>query len=584
MARRRALGRALTGFAENFLPAWQSMQYMDRLKASELRAEEREERLRRRDAQSDVAAMQTGMRREFAPESDVAQNALEIMANNPGVYESVDDVIAMLTGSLATTPERFGAMGANLTPDQIKSMTPAVVRARASRAGFDMDQWDKPIPGALTPEGQIPSEGFVGYTAMPPGQEGLADLQSRQERSTDPTQILPGPLTDPDVLASIQKTAPTAEQLFGGITPTQDLGETLAAQFGDYQTQQGEWGAAIAGQANQRELERLADQQRQAGNIAEEIAQGNFGAEMSRRLIEKKVMNAVDLNFFLAQEEARNQIERENLRWGVTDPVYTQAVFDMQENLAVMRSKVNGVGQIIDRLDDEGNPLTFGVQWNADTQMREYVDLSDVIPGRPFSEAGLQYETDPLTRRIRDLMTGGADISNQGDRSKMVESLVEEGLATPEAARERVERLGGKFNESGQSGKGPPIPPDVAEGNVSQFFGGGATAPEETTPFVGPQAPPAIPFETYEGTVGADLNAPIGQRGTPFWQSVSPREIQEFQRKLNPLTGETALDWLTSQTQLDPRISPAIIQAMLSHPEGYRLLAQAWNATLPEGP
>lgn len=371
MARRRALGRALTGFAENFLPAWQSMQYMDRLRSSDALAEKREERLRRRDAQRDVAAMQTGMRSEFAPESDVAQNVLEIMANNPGVFESADDVTAMLTGSLATTPERFGAMGANLTPDQIASMTPAVVRARASRAGFDMDQWDK--PGALTPEGQIPSEGFVGYTAMPPGQEGLADL--RQE----PTQILPGPLTDEDVLASIQKTAPTVEQLFGGITPTQDLGEeSLAAQFGDYQTQQGEWGAEIAEQAHQRELGQTADAVTQDVLLRNDLDNQINRDRIERLRQEQTVVGDVASNQAVDEYERRLEAASQNrAKWWNTESSQEArrqvTVFEAMDPLERQSYKDRLVDEhlaMVERLPDELHIRSVR-QYNDDTKRFE---------------------------------------------------------------------------------------------------------------------------------------------------------------------------------------------------------------------
>ena len=458
MAKRRALGRALTGFSQNFLPAWQSMQYMDRLN-------EREERMRRRDARGDLESMRTQVRTDFTPESEIPGMVDRFMRTNPETDFTADDVTKALMSALPSTPERFQQMTADLTQEQVAAMPPSEIEARAASAGFPMDQWN------------TTGLDSIAFGGAPPG----AAPQATPGRLPDEiVSALDGSLGDvqrdaPNLMGPIQRPKPAIPWL-SKIEQTGD--PSLADQFRDLQEQYGAWGEEIAGLAEQRELEALANQQRQAGEIAEEIAQGNFGPEMSRRLILMKVENAAQLNFFLAQEEARNKMDRANILWGVTDPEYVQAVYGVQEDLAVMRSRVNGIGQIINRLDNEGNPLTFEVRWNPETRMREYVDLSDAIPGRPFSEAALQYETDPINRRIRDYMAGGADISNPGDRSKMVESLVEEELATPEAARERVERLGGRFNGSGQTVPGED--PVADQKTVEDVFGSGAVvdAPE----------------------------------------------------------------------------------------------------------
>jgi hypothetical protein len=71
VAKRRALGRGLTGFAQSFLPAWQSMRYMDL-------AKKREERAEMRDIRNEIDRIATMGREGYQPSEWYEQMAAAI--------------------------------------------------------------------------------------------------------------------------------------------------------------------------------------------------------------------------------------------------------------------------------------------------------------------------------------------------------------------------------------------------------------------------------------------------------------------------------------------------------------------------
>lgn len=557
MAKRRALGRALTGFSQNFLPAWQSMQYMDRLN-------EREERMRRRDARSDYMTEGQRLASQFGTASDVDAALAELQLLHKGVF-SDEEGRASLERHLKTEDERMSEVARRagedfpfLGDDQIERiMTDVGLDTRRLKtlpsAPFELSELQSDIPGALLETGLTPSDAQGKDLPFLAGSWG----------ETQP---------------------PTWEE--GGVAGP--LGEQVDALREESRS-------ALEGRAA---FQRGLDEKSRLSllGVDEQFAADHYDAQIEREIERLNAlaphMREIALEDLRSELTERQRISRDR----------EQLAFDVarHKKLATINAMMSDRPQFMPHIDPETQEVTTTMMFRGPDGFWKLQNMSGVFPGVPLTSAATASMFDPTAKLLQEALAHGVDLTDPKKRELLVEEAVRRNI-DPDIAAGQINataRMAAIGSGDGPPRRKPPIPPDVAEGNVSQFGlgespGAGVISGMPLTvpsmedlgrPGTETTVTPAIPFETYEGTLGPDRNAPIGQRERPWWQSSSPRNIQGFLGERNPLTGETVLDWLTSQTQLDPRISQDMIQDMLRHPDGYRLLVKAWNDMLPEGP
>tara|TARA_Y100000593_G_scaffold92325_1_gene183551 strand:+ start:84 stop:1322 length:1239 start_codon:yes stop_codon:yes gene_type:complete len=116
MAKRRALGRALTGFADAFMPAWEGMERRKRLAAQDKRLDAQQERLDRAEAravrQDAVTSAQNiveQMQGAFATEGELPEYLEQWRRRNPDTEWSDEQITSALAPGIFSTAERIAA-------------------------------------------------------------------------------------------------------------------------------------------------------------------------------------------------------------------------------------------------------------------------------------------------------------------------------------------------------------------------------------------------------------------------------------------------------------------------------------------
>lgn len=372
MAKRRALGRALTGFSQNFLPAWQSMQYMDRLN-------EREERMRRRDARGDLESMRTQIGTDFTPESDISDMVERFMMTNPEAGFTADDVTKALMSAIPSDPERFKRMTSGLTPEQVGAMPSSEIEARAASAGFPMDQWNTTELGS------------IAFGGAPPG----AAPQATPGRLPDEiVSALDGSLGDvqrdaPNLMGPIQRPKPAIPWL-SKIEQTGD--PSLADQFGDLQEQHGAWGEEIADLAAQRILDQQGDQLAQQLKITSDFADERMEADIARAVALEEALGNVRGVQALEEYKGRRLFDREDMVKNWTADTQREVARAVQERLSVHEA-MTGPERLAyrQRLEDEQYFLAKELQLRADStiglERRRFEP--DYVSGEAGSQAAI---------------------------------------------------------------------------------------------------------------------------------------------------------------------------------------------------
>jgi len=482
MARRRALGRALTGFAENFLPAWQSMQYMDRLKASELRADEREERLRRRDARADYTTEGERLARQFGTASDVDAALADLQLLHPDVFSDEEGRASL---------ERY-------VPTESARLTEAVRRAGDNLPFLSESQAlqglsDVGLPGQFR---TLPSTSMTGVIA--PGQPGSG---------VEPfLRMDPAHTSDDVTLADLQVSPPGAEELLGGLTF-----EKQAAVPTDLAEQ---WGALREGALSTLEdkaaFQRELDEQSRLGllGIDEQFAADHYDVQTDREI---KRLNALAPTMRqIALEDIRSELtERQRIS---RDP--EQLAFDVgrQREFAKINAIMSGTPQFMPRIDPETGDITTTMMFRGPDGFWKLQNMSGVFPGVPLTGAATASMFDPTAKLLQEALAYGVDLTDPEKRELLVGEAVTRGI-DPDIAASQIDATARMAAVA--SGDGPPIPLDAAEGNVSQFLpqlsDGGA-------PGAGPVSgmPLTVPSMEDIGLLGTEstVELPSGRKGT----------------------------------------------------------------------
>ena len=163
MAKRRALGRALTGFAENFLPAWQSMQYMDHLQSREERDKGRDEREARTAWLDESERLVNRMRQTAATPEEMEGEVSSLVAAFPDI--DPDTLRQSLAPGLLNRGERIQGVIQNL--GQLAPFAPpSLVGSVAEQMGLtERDRLDS-LP-SLQVTGTAPLAGPVVSQVVP---------------------------------------------------------------------------------------------------------------------------------------------------------------------------------------------------------------------------------------------------------------------------------------------------------------------------------------------------------------------------------------------------------------------------------
>ena len=178
MSKRRTIGRALSGFAEAYLPALQSMQYMDRLQASQDLAEKRERRAERTRQLQDVQQVQDRLERQWGTEDQAAEAVRQLMERYP--HADPDDIRRGI-GGMALQGERIAALIGDLGDAAPYLTDPATLESLGEQFGLGSYS---DVEGA-----PIPQYGSGLLRHYPPGttdipededKEGLSGLFSKE--------------------------------------------------------------------------------------------------------------------------------------------------------------------------------------------------------------------------------------------------------------------------------------------------------------------------------------------------------------------------------------------------------------------
>jgi hypothetical protein len=154
MAKRRALGRALTGFADAFMPAWESIERRKRLDVLDKRDEEDRALARRRTRGQDIAAAGQRIRDQWMTSEEIDALVAELEEAYPG-YENFRPA---LEGYVPTLAQRESEFAKN---ENLAFMTDAQLINQAESLGISPDS-------TLTSAGRLPSTQYSGAGSLPP--------------------------------------------------------------------------------------------------------------------------------------------------------------------------------------------------------------------------------------------------------------------------------------------------------------------------------------------------------------------------------------------------------------------------------
>jgi len=305
--------------------------------------------------------------------------------------------------------------------------------------------------------------------------------------------------------------------------------------------------------------------------IEEEVAAENFSAQTLREAERIKMLSPFQQEAQLSSLREELRVRREDEMTTLRDPEYRRLTLKMAENLAKMQALVTDRPQFFDRLDpDTGDVSTTMLYRDPTTGFMKFQSMTGVFPGVPWNAYQAGELSDPVAQLVRTMSQEGWDVT------------------TPEGASE--------FTRKASALQIPPDQAGAALDNIQQVISGGETLPpvpteESEEKFFGPgvagDQPVALPYSEYERVLGDPATDIVqtpqvgpNQRGlTVDWGRIlggtSPRDINEFLGQEGP-GGQSVLDWLTSQTASDPRITADVIRAMLRTPEGLQLLRDAW--------
>ena len=562
MAKRRALGRGLTGFAQSFLPAWQSMRYMDL-------AKKREERAEMRDIRNEIDRIAAMGREGYQPSEWYEQMAATMATDEM----PKDAIMERLRPGIRTDPERLSEAlrmaGENapfiegpeidrlfrqvhLGPSQAKTLPSESlfgVAGLPSAAGFPVERMV--LDSTEEPVRSIPldEDGLSDLRATSGVEELLEGLRLREgpQLLGDPG---PGPL-EASILEGIEGTpAP------GGTWRPTPIGE----QFDALQ----ESGRAAREARRDLALEGSAMVQRQEARIAEEIAKENFTTEEGRRAIQ---MAATSRDaFLLYDKQVRLRMELE--RAAALDPETRKARTDEAAEMAKIRAILNDSPQIFRTMDGD-EVYTFAIVRNPTTGNREWVDVSDVegLGGIPYSESGRQFSA------MQDIMAR-YNINEEGGQREAMRDLIGQGYG-PDEARRAIEGLASTTGD-------PPRPPN-ADQDVDDIYGlgsdpsegleGAADLPALLSPQIILQTLNRMPDTGWRKSKGGGIN--------PFDFSLidlskltdpggSPRARNDF------LDRPGVIDWIARHAESDD-ISHKMLQAFINSPDGLRMLMEAYD-------
>lgn len=154
MAKRRALGRALTGFADAFMPTWESIERRKRLDALDKRDEEDRALARRRTMGQDIAAAGKRIQDQWLTLEDLDP----LVAQLEDVYPGYENFRSALEGYVPTDAERKREF---LENEDLAFLTDERLRTRAESLGISPDS-------TLTSAGRLPSTQYFGAGSLPP--------------------------------------------------------------------------------------------------------------------------------------------------------------------------------------------------------------------------------------------------------------------------------------------------------------------------------------------------------------------------------------------------------------------------------
>ena len=154
MAKRRALGRALTGFADAFMPAWESIERRKRLDVLDKRDEEDRALARRRTRGQDIAAAGQRIQDQWMTSEEIDALVAELKEAYPG-YENFRPA---LEGYVPTLAQRESEFAKN---ENLAFMTDAQLINQAESLGI-------PTDSTLTSAGRLPSTQYSGAGSLPP--------------------------------------------------------------------------------------------------------------------------------------------------------------------------------------------------------------------------------------------------------------------------------------------------------------------------------------------------------------------------------------------------------------------------------
>ncbi len=523
MAVRRRIGEALSGFAEDFLPAWQQQEYLKRLERGEARQG-------RRDLAADLASEQGLLRSEFGTQDDVEAGLSRILDVNPGA--DPDTIRSALESALLSDERRVAALYRQLDVVQRPHMPHESIMALAAGVGLPREAFQQAT--------SLPSRSLMGVLEGYPGAEV-------------PTQLM----------APLEITEEAPEMAWGG--PVAEQFEAL--QAGGREAQQA---AALF----QRDI--AADDLRMQFRIDAEMAEKHFPENLLREVERLKTLGPIEQDFALDRERESLRLRRENELTMLGDPDYQRLTLEAAARLAKMQAILTDRPQFFDRLDPETGDVTTTMLWRSpESGLMQFQSMTGLFPGVPWNAYQAGQVSGPLAQLLTRLTeSGNLDLNSAGGVEAFTREAGEMGVP-PDQAMAVVANL----QNISSGGELPPVSPEVLAATEQKFYG---PAVEDQQPAVS-----SLPIDEMQRILGGTDTSVMGTRevgpglsgltinlgglGRQIFGGAAPRDLQAFLRQ------EGVVEWLSNQAVSDPQITHEMIQALLRTPEGLEFLKNAWD-------
>jgi|GEM_PF-6867542 len=456
MAKRRALGRALTGFAENFLPAWQSMQYMDHLQSREERDKARDEREARTAWLDESERVVNRMRQTAATPEEMEGELSSLVAAFPDI--DPDTLRQSLAPGLLNRGERIQGVIQNL--GQLAPFAPpSLVGSVAEQMGLtERDRLDS-LP-SLQVTGTAPLAGPV-VSQVVPGPRGPGIPFGRGDLRVPP-DLLEG--TAAKDVASVQadpaftpldtQVAPTVH----GWGPQWEVTQS-ALQEGERARQEMLGEFATAEQVRERSTQEMLDNKYLQDKIDRELAE-----------------TEADPTRFDAFENWKKQQEWTIENWSMQTGLQAERAAIM-ENATVPGRLAFYEGQLDLAYESDQRRAEFDVAQRA---LVEAAALNERLQDDITRATGLEFETLQRAQDLRDSRAAGIQLNyqQQGELDRVTGKLGKARILHSVAEREGV--LDAETRELIKRAQGPLSDAEFKQYKRRQVLNTVLNAPAET--------------------------------------------------------------------------------------------------------